>query len=115
MNEALEVPGVSNSWTLPIRNRIEMQYTGIRTPIGMKVSGPDPKVIQEVGQQVEGVLRGIAGTRSAFAERTGAGYFLDVDVKREELARYGLTVDDVEPIISNAVGGDEISTVMKWP
>ncbi len=115
MNDALQVPGVSNAWTMPIRNRIEMQNTGIRTPIGVKVSGPDPKVIQEIGEQVESVLRGVPGTRSAFAERTGSGYFLDVDLKRDELARYGLTVEDVDPIISSAVGGDEISTIVNGP
>ncbi len=113
MDRALRAPGVSNAWTMPIRNRIEMQSTGIRTPIGVKVSGSDLNVIQEIGAQVESALRSVRGTRSVFAERTGEGYFLDFDLKREELARYGLTVDDAQTTIANAIGGEDVTTVIQ--
>jgi len=112
MDEALHVPGVANAWTMPIRGRIEMLTTGIRTPVGVKVSGADPAVIQEIGQRVEAVLRRVPGTRNAFAERTGGGYFLDVKFKRDELARYGLTVADAGTVVANAIGGENITTVL---
>jgi copper/silver efflux system protein len=112
MDRALRVPGVSNAWTMPIRARIEMQTTGIRTPVGVKVTGADPAIIQEIGQQIENVLAPIPGTRSAFAERAGVGYFLDVNLKRDELARYGLTVDDADAIVANAIGGEDVTTVI---
>jgi len=113
MDRALRAPGVSNAWTMPIRNRIEMQSTGIRTPIGVKVSGSDLNVIQQIGARVESVLRSVRGTRSVFAERTGEGYFLDFNLKREELARYGLTVDDAQSMIANAIGGEDVTTVIQ--
>jgi Cu(I)/Ag(I) efflux system membrane protein CusA/SilA len=97
---------------MPIRGRVEMLTTGIRTPVGVKVSGADPDVIQEIGRRVEAALRQIPGTRNAFAERTGGGYFLDVNFKRDELARYGLTVDDAGMIVANAVGGENVTTVL---
>ena len=112
MDEALHVPGVANAWTMPIRGRIEMLTTGIRTPVGVKVSGSDPAVIQEIGQRVEAALRRVPGTRNAFAERAASGYFLDVRFNREELARYGLTVDDAGMIVANAVGGEDVTTVI---
>ena len=113
MDRALRAPGVSNAWTMPIRNRIEMQSTGIRTPVGVKVSGPDLAVIQNLSARVESTLRHVRGTRSVFAERTGDGYFLDFDLKREELARYGLTVDDAQSMIANAIGGEDVTTIIQ--
>jgi Cu(I)/Ag(I) efflux system membrane protein CusA/SilA len=113
MNEALKIPGVSNSWTMPIRGRIEMLSTGIRTPVGLKIQGDDVKQIQQVGHQVEKVLGSVAGTRSVFAERTGEGYFLDVVWDRPALARYGLSVEDAQNALSTAVGGENVSTMIE--
>lgn len=115
MDRALHSPGVANAWTMPIRGRIEMQTTGIRTAVGVKVTGADLKVIQEIGEQVERALSGVPGTRAAFAERTGDGYFLDLNLDRDELARRGLTVDDAEAVISSAIGGEEVTTVLEGP
>jgi copper/silver efflux system protein len=112
MNEALRIPGLSNSWTMPIRGRIDMLSTGIRTPVGLKIQGGDLTQIQQIGQQLEQVLSGVPGTRSVFAERTGNGYFLDVVWDRNALARYGLSVDDAQNALSTAVGGDNVTTMI---
>jgi Cu(I)/Ag(I) efflux system membrane protein CusA/SilA len=113
MNDALLIPGVSNAWTMPIKNRIDMLTTGVRTPVGIKVYGADLKVIERIGTQIERVLPQVAGTRSAFAERVGGGYFLDFDLKRDQLARYGLSVDDAQTVVMNAIGGDNVSTAIQ--
>jgi len=113
MNEALSLPGVTNAWTMPIRNRIDMLTTGIRTPVGIKVLGPDLATIQRIGEQVEGALKGVPGTTSVFAERTVGGYFLDFDLHRDQLARYGLTVGDAQEVLMSAVGGDSVSTTVE--
>jgi Cu(I)/Ag(I) efflux system membrane protein CusA/SilA len=113
MNEALRFPGVSNAWTMPIKNRIDMLTTGVRTPVGVKVYGPDLAQIERIGAEIERVLPQVAGTRSAFAERVGGGYFLDFDLKRDQLARYGLSVDDAQMVVTNAIGGDNISTAIE--
>jgi len=113
MNEALKIPGLSNSWTMPIRGRIEMLTTGIRTPVGLKIQGADVKQIQEIGRQVEAVLAGVPGTRSVFSERTGDGYFLDVTWDRKALASNGLSIDDAQNALSTAVGGENISTTIE--
>ena len=94
LNEALTMPGVANAWTMPIKARIDMLTTGIRTPLGIKVLGSDLGEIQRVGEEIEKALKDIPGTTSVFAERTTGGYFLDFDLKRDQLARYGLTIDD---------------------
>src|SRR5205807_23538 len=112
MDRALHSPGVSNAWTMPIRGRLDMQTTGIRTDVGVKVTGPDPAKIQQIGREVEASLYRVPGTRSAFAERTGDGYFLDLNLDREQLARYGLNVDDAQSVISGAVGGENVTTVL---
>lgn len=112
MNEALQIPGLSNSWTTPIRGRIEMLTTGIRTPVGLKIQGADLNRIQEIGQQVEQVLSTVPGTRSVFAERTDRGYFLDVTWDRQMLARYGLSIEDAQRALSTAVGGNTVSTMI---
>ncbi len=113
MNEALSFPGVSNAWTMPIRNRIDMLTTGIRTPLGVKVLGSDLGVIEKVGEQIETALKDIPGTTSVFAERTTGGYFLDFDLKRDQLARYGLTIDDANEVLMSAVGGEAVTTTVE--
>jgi len=113
MNDALRIPGLSNSWTMPIRGRIDMLSTGIRTPVGLKIQGSDVGQIQQIGQQLEQVLSKVPGTRSVFAERTGNGYFLDVVWDRDALARYGLSVDDAQNALSTAVGGDNVTTMIE--
>ncbi len=113
MNQALRFPGVSNAWTMPIKNRIDMLTTGVRTPVGVKIFGPDLKQIERIGTEIEGVLPQVPGTRSVFAERVGGGYFLDFDLKRDQLARYGLSVDDAQAVVMNAIGGDNVSTAIE--
>ena len=113
LNEALQIPGISNAWTMPIKNRTDMLTTGIRTPLGIKVLGSDLGQIQQVGEQIEMALKDVPGTTSVFAERTSGGYFLDFDLKRDELARYGLTIDDAESVLMSAVGGDQVSTTVE--
>jgi Cu(I)/Ag(I) efflux system membrane protein CusA/SilA len=112
MDQALRLPGVSNAWTMPVKNRIDMQSTGIRTALGLKVYGADVHQIEQIGEQAENLLKQVPGTRSVFAEKTAMGYYLDVRFKREQLARYGLTVDDAEQVVTNAIGGENISTIV---
>ena len=113
MNDALTIPGVSNSFTMPIKARIDMLATGIRTSVGIKVMGPDIRVIDRIGQELEKILRDVPGTRSVYAERVATGYFLDFDIRREEAARYGLAVDDVQEVIQSAVGGMNLTTTIE--
>ncbi len=113
MDDALRIPGVSNAWTMPIKNRIDMLTTGVRTPVGIKVYGPDLAGIERLGKQIERVLPQVAGTRNVFAERVGGGYFLDFDLKRDQLARYGLSVDDAQTVVTNAIGGENVSTTIE--
>jgi Cu(I)/Ag(I) efflux system membrane protein CusA/SilA len=113
MDKRLQIPGWTNAWTMPIKNRIDMLSTGIRTPVGIKVSGPDLKTIEEIGKRLEGIVKNVPGTRSVFAERVTGGYFLDFDLKRDQLARYGLTVDDANAIVSSAVGGEAVTTTVE--
>ncbi|RPH55424.1 efflux RND transporter permease subunit, partial [bacterium] len=113
LNAALQIPGVSNAWTMPIKARIDMLTTGVRTPVGLKVSGADLKAVEEVGAQIESLLPLVPGTRSVFAERTGAGYFLDIEWNREALARYGLGIDEVQAVVANAIGGENVTTTIE--
>ena len=113
MNEALRLVGVSNAWTMPIKGRIEMLSTGMRTPVGLKISGSDLDEIERIGTQVESILPAVRGTRSVFAERAGRGYFLDVEWKRDALAREGLTVDEAQMVLQAAVGGENVSTAFQ--
>ncbi len=112
MDRALQLPGIPNIWTMPIKNRIDMLATGIRTPVGIKVLGSDLKVIQQIGEQLENTLKPVPGTRSVFAERAAGGYFLDFELKRDALARYGLSVEDAEEVVASAIGGEEILTLL---
>jgi Cu(I)/Ag(I) efflux system membrane protein CusA/SilA len=113
MDAALKIPGTTNAWTMPIRNRIDMLTTGVRTPVGVKIYGSDLREIETIGREIERALAKVSGTRSVYAERTTGGYFLDFNLKREQLARYGLTVDDVEMYIMSAVGGENITTTVE--
>jgi Cu(I)/Ag(I) efflux system membrane protein CusA/SilA len=113
MNNALKVPGVANAWTMPVKGRTDMLTTGMRTPVGLKISGADVQQIESIGIQVESLLSSVKGTRSVFAERTGGGYFLDFDWNREELARYGLGMDDVQQVVQNAIGGENVTTAVE--
>ncbi len=105
MNDALTIPGVANSFTMPIKARTDMLSTGIRTPVGIKVLGANLDQLEKIGKEIENAVKNVPGTRSAYAERVTTGYFLDIDIKREEIARYGLNVDDVQEIIQSALGG----------
>ena len=113
MDAAIRIPGVSNSWTMPIKGRIDMLSTGIRTPIGIKVFGPDLNVIQGIGEQIEDALRNLPGSRNVYAERVVSGYYLDFKINRDAIARYGLTVADVEDVIESAIGGKNITTTIE--
>ena len=113
MDAALRLPGTTNAWTMPIRNRIDMLTTGIRTPVGIKIYGSDLKEIERVGLRIEELVRKVPGTRSVFAERVAGGYFLDFDVHREALARYGLSMAGAHEVILSAIGGENVTTVLE--
>jgi Cu(I)/Ag(I) efflux system membrane protein CusA/SilA len=115
MDRAVRIPGVSNAWTMPIKNRTDMLTTGVRTPVGVKIRGRDVREIERIGKRIEGVLPRVPGTRSVFAERVGGGWFLDFDIRRDRLARYGLTVDDAQMVVSSAIGGENVSTAIEGP
>jgi Cu(I)/Ag(I) efflux system membrane protein CusA/SilA len=113
MDKALQIPGVTNAWTMPIKGRIDMLTTGIRTPVGVKVMGDDVATIERIGQQIEQALRPVAGTRSVFAERVAEGSFVDFVPRREELARYGLTIEQLQMVIMSAIGGENVTTTIE--
>ena len=113
IDSKMRFPGVSNAWTMPIKARIDMLSTGIRTPIGIKIYGADLAQIQKIGVEVEQLITHVKGTRSAFAERTAGGYFLDFTLKREQLARYGLSVREAQMAVMSAIGGDPVSTTVE--
>lgn len=113
MNDALQIPGVANSFTMPIKARIDMLATGIRTPVGVKVLGPKLEELDRISRQVEDAFKDIPGTRSAYAERVTTGYFLDIKPKREEIARYGLSIDDVQEIIQTTLGGMNLTITVE--
>ncbi|HEX9113085.1 MAG TPA: efflux RND transporter permease subunit, partial [Nitrospirota bacterium] len=113
LNDVVQIPGVANSFTMPIKNRIDMLATGIRTPVGVKVLGPKLEVIDQVSREVETAVKTVRGTRSAYAERLMTGYFLDISPKREEIARYGLSMDDVQSVIASALGGMTLTTTIE--
>ena len=113
MNRAIRFPGVTNAWTMPIKTRIDMLSTGIKTPVGVKLSGPDLQVLEQLGQEVEAVLRQVPGTRSVFSERAMGGNYLNFAIRRDEIGRYGLTVGDVQDVIQSAIGGMNITTTVE--
>ncbi len=113
MDAKLRLPGLPNIWTMPIRNRVDMLSTGIRTPVGVKVLGSDLAAIQRVGEELERVLQGVPGARSVVAERTAGGYYVDFDLKRDQLARYGLSVEDAQGTVLSAIGGENVTTTIE--
>jgi Cu(I)/Ag(I) efflux system membrane protein CusA/SilA len=113
LNQAMQFPGWTNAWTMPIKNRIDMLSTGVRTPVGIKILGGDLKTIQRLGEEIERVLKPVPGTTSVFAERTAGGYFLDFDLRRDAIARYGLSVGSVQDAILSAVGGENVTTTIE--
>jgi len=113
MDRALQIPGVTNAWTMPIKARIDMLSTGVRTPIGVKIFGANLKEMERIGEQLEGILRAIPGTRSVFAERVTGGYFVDIVPRRDQLARYGLTISQMQDVIMSAIGGENVTTTIE--
>jgi Cu(I)/Ag(I) efflux system membrane protein CusA/SilA len=113
MNAALQIPGLSNLWVQPIRNRIDMLSTGIKSPVGIKIAGPDLKVIEKIGEQVEAAVKGVPGTRSAYAERVQGGRYIEVRIDRVRAARFGLTLADVQQVVALAIGGENIGETVE--
>src|SRR5947207_3810649 len=113
MDAQLQFPGFPNVWTQPIRNRLDMLLTGIKTPVGIKILGSDLNEIQRIGSEIERALQNIPGTRSVYAERVAQGYFTDIRVDREAIARHALTVGDVEDVIESAIGGQNITRTIE--
>ena len=113
MDKALQFPGVSNAWTMPIKARIDMLATGIRTPVGVKVIGQDLKVIEKLAREIEAAIRTVPGTSSAFAERIIGGYYLEIEPDRIQLARYGLMVGDVQAVIASGLGAETVTTTVE--
>ena len=113
MNQALKIPGTSNAWTMPIKARVDMLTTGVRTPVGIKIYGADIKKIEDLGTQIEALLPKVQGTRSVFSERTSGGYFLDFKWNRDELARYGLSIDNAQDVVMSAIGGENVTTTIE--
>src|SRR5260370_9346483 len=105
MDAKLQFPGLSNTWTMPVENRLDMELTGIKTPLGMKIQGPTLDGIQQAGVQIEQVLSSLPQMRSIFAERVSQGFYINIEVNRAEAARYGLTIADVQQAVSSRIGG----------
>jgi Cu(I)/Ag(I) efflux system membrane protein CusA/SilA len=113
MDKAIRFPGLANAWTYPIKTRIDMLSTGIKTPVGIKVSGPDLNVLQQVGEQIERAVKTLSETTSAFSDRAAGGYYLDIDIQRDQAARYGLTIGDIEDVIQSAIGGMNVTQTVE--
>jgi Cu(I)/Ag(I) efflux system membrane protein CusA/SilA len=113
MDAALQFPGFPNVWTQPIRNRLDMLLTGIKTPVGIKILGANLDVIQGVGEQIEQILKSVPRTRSVYAERVSQGYFTDITIDRQAIARYGLTIEDVQDVIQSALGGENVTQTVE--
>jgi Cu(I)/Ag(I) efflux system membrane protein CusA/SilA len=109
MDEKLQFPGLTNTWTMPVQNRLDMELTGIKTPVGLKIQGPNVEVIQQAGTQLQQILGGIPELRSIFAERVAEGFYINIEVNRLEAARYGLTVGDVHRAVTSGIGGENIA------
>ncbi len=113
LNAAIQIPGVTNAWTMPIKTRIDMLSTGIKTPVGIKIGGPNLLTLEQLGKQVEAVVRNVPGTLSVYAERVMGGNYLDFKIHRDAIARYGLTTGDVQDVIQSAIGGMNLTTTVE--
>lgn len=113
LDAVVQLPGITNAWVMPIKNRIDMLATGIKTPVGIKVAGPDLNVIQEIGQRIEQVIEPIPGTVSVFSERTAGGRYIDIDIDRKAAARFGLNVADVQEVVAAAIGGINVTETVE--
>ncbi|MGK2924242.1 MAG: efflux RND transporter permease subunit [Lysobacterales bacterium] len=113
LNERVKIPGLTNAWVWPIKTRIDMLATGIKTPVGVKIAGPDLGVIQDIGQRVEAVLKKLPGTASAFSERVAGGRYITVDILRDQASRYGLNIDDVQDVVRTAIGGMNVTETVE--
>ena len=113
MDQAIKLPGLANSWTMPIKTRLDMLSTGIKTPVGIKISGPDLVVLQEVAQDIEITMKKLPETLSAFGDKAVGGYYLDIDINREQASRYGLTVGAIQDVLQSAVGGVNVTEVIE--
>jgi len=113
LNEVVQIPGLNNAWTMPIRTRIDMLSTGIKTPVGIKIAGADLATLERIGTEVEAVIRKVPGTTSVFAERVMGGRFIEFEIDREAIARYGLTLGDVQDVLSVALGGMPLTTTVE--
>jgi Cu(I)/Ag(I) efflux system membrane protein CusA/SilA len=109
MDSKLQFPGLSNTWTMPIQNRLDMELTGIKTPVGLKIQGPNLEGIQQLGSQIEQILAGHPKARAVFAERVSQGFYINVDVNRATAARYGLSVEDVQLAVTSGIGGENVA------
>ncbi|MCK5516600.1 MAG: efflux RND transporter permease subunit, partial [Desulfobulbaceae bacterium] len=112
-DKLVKLPGLTNAWVMPIKTRIDMLATGIKTPVGIKVAGPDLKVIQEIGQQLEVILKDVPGTASVYSERVAGGRYIKVDIQREKAARYGLNIADVQQVVASAIGGMNVTQTIE--
>jgi Cu(I)/Ag(I) efflux system membrane protein CusA/SilA len=113
LNNTVQIPGLNNAWTMPIKTRIDMLSTGIKTPIGIKVAGPDLRELERIGQEIETVIRRVEGTTSAYAERVMGGRFVEFEINRDEIARYGLNIRDVQEVLDVALGGMPLTTTVE--
>jgi len=113
LNQRLKIPGLTNAWVYPIKTRIDMLATGIKTPLGIKVAGPDLGVIEQVGEQIEDLLGDLPGTASVFSERVAGGRYVTVDILREQASRYGLNIDDVQAVVTTAIGGMNVTETVE--
>jgi Cu(I)/Ag(I) efflux system membrane protein CusA/SilA len=113
LDRVVQVPGLTNAWVMPIKTRIDMLATGIKTPVGIKVSGPDLKVIEEIGQELEGLLAPVRGTASVYSERVAGGRYVEVDIDRQRASRFGLNIDDIQDIVRSAVGGMNVTQTIE--
>src|SRR5204862_3793153 len=109
MDAKLQFPGLSNTWTMPVQNRLDMQLTGIKTPIGLKIQGTNVEGIQAAGARIEQLLARLPDARAVFAERVSQGFYLNIDVDRLEAARHGMTVEDVQRAVQSGIGGEDIA------
>jgi len=113
LDSIVRLPGLTNAWVMPIKNRIDMLATGIKTPVGIKVAGPDLNVLQQIGKDLERVLEPVPGTASVYSERVAGGRYVDVDIDRARASRYGLNIDDVQDIVRTAVGGINVTQTVE--